>query len=72
MSKLEDKLAASIKPARRKPTTAKAPPQVPAPPAPGGAPAPMPVPQVRSSETPEPADLNSSVQPPHPRRIWPD
>ncbi len=66
MSKLEDKLAASIKPARRKPTTAKAPPQVPA------APAPMPVPQVRSSETPEPADLNSSVQPPHPRRIWPD
>ncbi|MDP2831698.1 MAG: hypothetical protein Q8Q28_00050 [Pseudomonadota bacterium] len=60
MSKLEDKLAASIKPARKQPV-AKAPAAMPTPESP-----PLPAP------TPAAADLNSRAQPPHPRRIWPD
>lgn len=66
MSKLEDKLAASIKPARKQPV-AKAPARKAAPaamPAPESPPLPAP--------TPEATDLNSRAQPPHPRRIWPD
>jgi hypothetical protein len=61
MSKLEDKLAASIKPARKQ-AVAKA-----------AARKATPAPETQPpAPRPEAEDLNSRVQPPHPRRIWPD
>jgi hypothetical protein len=62
MSKLEDKLSASIKPGRgRKPE----PTGTPAAAVPGPA-APPP------AAPPAPCDLNDPSSPLHPRRIWPD
>ena len=63
MSRLEDKLSASIKPAKTKTATAKS-----------GQTA-RPAPPVKRTESPkekaaDPAD--TSARPLHPRRVWPD
>lgn len=62
MNRLEDKLTASIKPARKQAVAKAAVKKA----APALAPEPPPAPVAEAT------DLNSRVQPPHPRRIWPD
>ena len=69
MSKLEDRLAAGNKPARKQPFIGKPPARkaaVPATPSPAPAVAAEPIRGKAES------DLNAGVQPLHPRRIWPD
>ena len=66
MSKLEEKLAASLGPARKPASTRKAParkaaPATKAPPS-----------ETPAAAAPAAADLNSRIRPLHPRRIWPD
>lgn len=62
MSKLEDKLTASIKPARKPAVTRTG----------AGKARPAPAPTPETPPAPAAADLNSPAQPPHPLRIWPD
>jgi hypothetical protein len=70
MSKLDEKLAASVKPARGKAEPAKTPPKAAA-----AKPAAASKPTMKSAppaKTGSSADLNSPASPLFPARIWPD